>query len=333
MSTRTTAVGTFRSLPVDDEEALIDLEIEVGDPGPHDLLVEVRAVSVNPADVKVRAGFGASSEPKILGFDAAGVVRAVGAEVREFQPGDEVYYAGSIDRTGSNAGLQLVDSRIVGHKPSSLDFAEAAALPLTTITAWETLFDCFRLDRGATGTLLVVSAAGGVGSMVSQLASRLTNLDIVGTASRAESADWARKMGAGHIADHHNLVTEVRKVAPGGVQYIFSPVSGKNIEAYVELLTPRGAVVAIDEPEGMDLLPLKSKSLTWHWEMMFTRPLYEPESTAQRDLLNEVARLVDSGEVRTTVTTRLHGLNAGNLREAHRMVEQGSMIGKVVLER
>ncbi|GAB2986757.1 NADPH:quinone reductase [Amycolatopsis acidiphila] len=326
-------MGAFRSLPIDEPDALVDVEIEIGDPGPHDLLVEVHAVSVNPVDVKVRAGFGESSEPKVLGFDAAGVVRAVGAEVREFSPGDEVYYAGSVDRTGSNAGLQLVDSRIVGRKPAGLDFAEAAALPLTTITAWETLFDHFRLGRDATGTLLVVSAAGGVGSMVSQLASRLTNLEIVGTASRPESAAWAKAMGAAHIADHHDLVTEVRKVAPDGVQYVFSPVSGKNVEAYAELLTPRGEIVAIDEPEGMDLLPLKPKSLTWHWELMFTRPLYEPESTAQRDLLNEVSGLVDRGVLRTTLTTRLRGLNADTLRTAHRMVEQGDMIGKVVVER
>ncbi|WP_346055959.1 zinc-binding alcohol dehydrogenase family protein [Amycolatopsis dongchuanensis] len=333
MSTRTSAVGSFRSLPVDDPDALVDVEIEVGEPGPHDLLVEVRAVSVNPVDVKVRAGFGSADEPKVLGFDAAGVVRAVGTEVRAFAPGDEVYYAGSINRTGSNAGLQLVDSRIAGHKPASLDFAEAAALPLTTITAWEGLFDRFRLGRDATGTLLVVSAAGGVGSMVLQLARKLTRLEIVGTASRPESAEWARELGAHHIADHHDLVREVRKVAPGGVQYVFSPVSGQNVEAYAELLTPRGEVVAIDEPEGMDLLPLKSKSLTWHWELMFTRPLYEPESTAQRELLDEVARLVDAGELRTTLTTRLSGLTAENVREAHRMVERGSMIGKVVIER
>jgi zinc-binding alcohol dehydrogenase family protein len=333
MSTRTAAVGSYEGLPIDDEAALVDVEIEVGDPGLHDLLVEVRAVSVNPVDVKVRSGFAAQDEPKILGFDAAGVVRAVGAEVTAFTPGDEVYYAGSIDRPGSNAGLQLVDSRIVGHKPSSLDFAEAAALPLTTITAWETLFDRFRLGRDASGTLLVVSAAGGVGSMVSQLARALTGLQVVGTASRTESADWAREMGAQHIADHHSLVESVRKVAPDGVQYVFSPVSGQNVEAYVELLTPRGEVVAIDEPEGMDLLPLKAKSLTWHWELMFTRPLFEPESTAQREILEEVARLVDAGTLRTTLTTRLQGLTAANLREAHRMVESGGMIGKVVLER
>jgi NADPH:quinone reductase len=330
MSTSTTAIGSYRGLPIDDPTSLVEVEIEVGEPGPHDLLVEVRAVSVNPVDVKVRAGITAGTEPRILGFDASGVVRAVGAEVTAFTPGDEVYHAGVIDRAGSNAGLHLVDSRIVGHKPAGLDFAEAAALPLTTITAWETLFDRFRLTHDATGRLLVVSAAGGVGSMVVQLARALTDLEVIGTASRPESADWATAMGAHHIADHHDLVTSVRKSVPD-VQYVVSPVSGTNVEAYADLLTPRGEVVAIDEPDGMDLRPLKPKSLTWHWELMFTRPLFEPTSTAQGELLDEVARLVDAGRIRTTMTTRLDGLTAANLRDAHRAVESGRTIGKVVV--
>jgi zinc-binding alcohol dehydrogenase family protein len=330
MSTRTAAVGAYEGLPIDDEAALVDVEIEVGYPGPHDLLVEVRAVSVNPVDVKVRATLDKQDEPRILGFDAAGVVRGIGPEVTVFAPGDEVYYAGSITRPGSNAGLQLVDSRIVGHKPSSLDFAEAAALPLTTLTAWETLFAKLRLGADSTGRLLVVSAAGGVGSMVIQLARALTGVEIVGTASREESAKWARQLGAHHIADHHALVESVREVAPD-VQYVFSPVSAKNVDAYAELLTPRGEIVAIDEPPGMDLLPLKSKSLTWHWELMFTRPLFEPESTRQREILDEVARLVDAGRIRTTLSTTLDRLSAATLREAHRMVESGRMAGKVVL--
>jgi NADPH2:quinone reductase len=330
MSIRTTAIGSYEGLPVDDPAAFVDVEVEVGDPGPHDLLVEVRAVSVNPVDVKVRRALDRQDAPRVLGFDAAGVVRAAGSEVTTFAPGDEVYYAGAIDRAGSNAGLQLVDSRIVGHKPGSLDFAEAAALPLTALTAWETLFDRFRLGAGSTGRLLVVSAAGGVGSMVIQLARALTGLEVVATASREESARWARDLGAHHVADHHDLVASVRRVVPD-VQYVVSPVSDGNVEAYAELLTPRGEIVAIDEPPGLDLLPLKAKSLTWHWELMFTRPLFEPASTAQREILDEVARLVDAGTIRSTLTTRLDGLTAANLREAHRMVESGGMVGKVVL--
>ena len=332
MSTRTTAIGSYTGLPVSDDDALVAVEIEVGDPGPHDLLVEVRAVSVNPVDVKVRAGLAAQDEPRVLGFDAAGVVRAVGAEVTAFAPGDEVFYAGSIDRPGSNASLQLVDSRIVGHKPATLDFAEAAALPLTTITAWETLFDKFGAGADTHGTVLVLSAAGGVGSMVIQLARARTGLRVVGTASRPESQRWARDMGAHDVADHHDLVATVRAVAPDGVTHVFSPVSGPNIEAYAQLLVPRGEIVAIDEPDGLDVGPLKAKSITWHWELMFTRPMFEPESTYQRELLNETARLVDAGTLRTTLTTRLRGLTPENLREAHRMVEAGGMVGKVVVE-
>jgi NADPH:quinone reductase len=330
MSTRTAAVGAYEGLPIENEAALVDVEIEVGEPGPHDLLVEVRAVSVNPVDMKIRRTLTKQDEPRILGFDAAGIVRATGSEVTAFAPGDEVYYAGTVTRPGSNAGLQLVDSRLVGHKPTSLDFAEAAALPLTTLTAWETLFDKLRLGTDSTGRLLVVSAAGGVGSMVIQLARALTGLEVVATASREESAQWATRMGAHHIADHHALVESVRKAVPD-VQYVFSPVSGTNVEAYAELLTPRGEIVAIDEPPGMDLLPLKDKSLTWHWELMLTRPLFEPESTVHREILNEVARLVDSGRIHTTLTTTLDRLSAASLREAHRMIESGRMIGKVVL--
>ncbi|MEU7818380.1 zinc-binding alcohol dehydrogenase family protein [Pseudonocardia sp. NPDC049154] len=318
MSTRTTAIDAF---------TFTEIEHEVADPGPHDLLVEVRAVSVNPVDTKVRAGLDA---PRVLGFDAAGVVRAVGSAVGAYAPGDEVYYAGTIDRPGSNAGLQLVDEHVVGRKPRTLDWAEAAALPLTTITAWETLFDALRLGPAGTGRLLVVSAAGGVGAMVTQLATTLTGVEVIGTASREESAAFARSMGADHIADHHSLVESVRRVVPD-VQYVFSPVSGENVEAYAELLTPRGEIVAIDEPPGMDLLPLKSKSITWHWELMFTRPLFQKADATQRELLNRVAELVDEGRIRTTLTTTFEGLTGENLRKAHEQLESGRTIGKVAL--
>lgn len=326
------AVVAPRPLPVSDPECLVDSEIEVGAPGPFDLLVDVRAVSVNPVDGKVRSSFDPAGGPKVLGFDAAGVVVETGGSVQGYAPGDEVYYAGTIDRPGSNAHRQLVDSRIVGRKPSTLDFAAAAALPLTSITAWECLHDHLRVTADSAGTLLVVSAAGGVGSMVLQLGRRL-GLTLVGTASRQASAGWARDMGAHEIADHHDLVGSVRAVAPDGVQYVFSPVSDGNVEAYAELMTPRGIVVAIDEPEGLDTLPLKSKSQAWHWELMFTRPLHEPGSTVQREILDEVARLVDAGELRSTETVRLEGLNAVGVREAHRLIETGGTVGKIVVER
>lgn len=326
------AVVAPRPLPVSDPGCLVDSEIEVGAPGPHDLLVEVRAVSVNPVDGKVRGSFDPAGGPKVLGFDAAGVVLEAGDAVRGHAPGDEVFYAGSIDRPGSNAHHQLVDSRIVGRKPASLDFAAAAALPLTSLTAWECLHDHLRVTADSTGTLLVVAAAGGVGSMVLQLGRR-TGLRMIGTASRQESRDWARAMGAHDTADHHDLVGSVPAAAPDGVQYVFSPVSAGNVEAYAELMTPRGTVVAIDEPEGLDTLPLKTKSQAWHWELMFTRPLFEPAAGVQREILDEVSRLVDAGELRSTETRRLRGLTAESVSEAHRLIETTSTVGKIVIER
>jgi NADPH:quinone reductase len=328
---RTWAVGYLHPGPLNDRGALLDVEVEVPEPVGHDLLVEIRAVSVNPVDVKVRASTDPDGTPKVLGYDGAGVVVGVGSLVSLFAPGDEVFYAGSIARPGTNAGLHLVDERIVGHKPRTLDFAEAAALPLTTITAWETLFDRLALGRDSRGTLLVMAAAGGVGSMVCQLARQLTDLTVIGTASRSESAEWARAMGAHQVVDHHHLVEEVHGVAPDGLDFVFTPYSAGNVESFAALLKPRGAVVAIDDPKGLDVRPLKSKSQTWHWEYMFTRPVNEPDSTYQHQLLEQVARLVDAGTLRTTLTTRLSPIGAETLSEAHRQVEASATIGKVVV--
>jgi zinc-binding alcohol dehydrogenase family protein len=330
-ATNTRAVGYTDNGPVDSPDALIDVEIDVPPPGSHDLLVEVKAVSVNPVDVKVRASVDPGGVPKVLGWDAAGVVVGVGSDVSLFKVGDAVYYAGSIDRPGSNADRQLVDERIVGHKPGSLSFAEAAALPLTTITAWETLFDRLGLTADSDGTLLVMAAAGGVGSMVVQLARQLTNVTVIGTASRPESTDWATKMGARHVINHHNLIDEAAAAASDGLDYIFTPYSTDNVEAFAQLLKPRGAVVAIDDPHQLDLLPLKSKSLSWHWELMFTRPLHEPESTYQHELLEKVSALIDTGALSTTVNVTLDGLTAATLIEAHRQSESSAAIGKIVI--
>ncbi|HZZ48523.1 MAG TPA: zinc-binding alcohol dehydrogenase family protein [Pseudonocardia sp.] len=332
MSETMTAIGYRHSLPISDPDSLIALELPKPQPGPHDLLVRVHAVSVNPVDVKLRAALDPGGEAKVLGFDAAGVVEAVGPEVSLFEVGDEVYYAGNYTRPGTNSEFHLVDERITGHKPAGLDFAAAAALPLTTITAWETLFDRFALTRDSSGTLLVMGAAGGVGSMVVQLARALTSLTVIGSASRPESQDWATELGAHHVVDHHgDLVRSVRQIAPEGVGYIFSPVSAGMVETYAELLAVGGAVTAIDEPEGLDTLPLKAKSQSWHWELMFSRPVFAPEDTAQHELLDSVARLVEKGAVRTTVTESLTPISPANLRAAHAKVEAGSMIGKVVL--
>ncbi|WP_433055305.1 zinc-binding alcohol dehydrogenase family protein [Dactylosporangium sp. CS-033363] len=303
---------------------LEDLELPAPEPGPRDLLVRVEAVSVNPADVKLRASADPGPRPRVLGFDAAGTVEAVGAEVTLFAPGDAVYYAGSIDRPGSNQQLHLVDERIAGRKPSSLGFPEAAALPLTTITAWETLFDRFRLGPDSTGTLLVLGAAGGVGSMVVQLARALTKLHVVGTASRPESRTWALELGAHEVVGHDEL--------PHGVDFVFSPFTAGQIERYAEILRPGGEITAIDEPPGLDLLPLKSKSITFHWELMFTRPLFQTaDMVVQHELLNRAADLVDAGTLRATLAANLGPIDAAGLRKAHEMVEDGHMVGKVVL--
>jgi NADPH2:quinone reductase len=327
------AVGFDQSLAIEDERSLIDLELPVPVPGPNDLLVRVEAVSVNPVDTKVRLSGDPSSGPRVLGFDAAGTVVAVGAEVALYGVGEDVMYAGSIDRPGTDAQYHLVDQRLVGPKPASLSFAQAAALPLTTITAWEVLFDRLGLGERSTGTLLVVSAAGGVGSMVCQLARARTGLTVIGTASRDETREWARRMGAHQVVDHHgDLVAQVRDVAPDGVDYIFSPQSARNIDAYAQLINPFGHIVAIDEPDGLDLLPLKAKSVAWHWEFMFTRALHRtPDMIEQRRLLAATAFLIDSGQIQSTLTSELGPINAASLRDAHRRVESGSTVGKVVV--
>jgi NADPH:quinone reductase len=326
------AVGYRKPLPISDPASLEDLEVPVPQPGPRDLLVRVEAVSVNPVDVKVRASSDPGGEPKILGYDAAGTVVATGSDVTFFSPGDEVYYAGSIDRPGTDAQFHLVDERITGHKPRSLTLAQAAALPLTTITAWESLFDRLRLNPESSGVLVVVGAAGGVGSMVTQLTRALTRMEVIGTASRPESQQWVRDMGAQHVIGHHDLVGDVRGITPDGVTHIFTSHTAGSIDAFAEILRPFGAVVAIDDPQGLDIYPLKNKSISFDWEFMFTRPLYQPVDMAeQHDLLDRVADMIDEGTIRTTLTQELGPINAATLREAHGLVEQGRMVGKVVV--
>src|ERR1700744_51266 len=245
MAEKMRAFGTRKPLPISDPASLEDLEVPVPEPGPRDLLVRVEAVSVNPVDVKVRAATDPGGEPKILGYDAAGVVVATGADVGLFSPGDEVYYAGPIDRPGTDAQFHVVDERIVGHKPRSLTFAQAAALPLTTITAWETLFDRFRLTPESSGVLVVLGAAGGVGSMITQLTRALTRLVVIGTASRPESQQWVLDRVAHHVIDHHHLVQGVRDITPDGATHIFSAHTAGSIEDFAEVLRPFGGITAI----------------------------------------------------------------------------------------
>jgi zinc-binding alcohol dehydrogenase family protein len=327
------AVGSYAGAPIDHPEALQDITIEVPQLRPHDVLVRVEAVSVNPVDVKRRSSFEPSETPVIFGFDAAGVVEAVGAEVTTHAVGDEVWYAGDITRQGSDAEFQAVDERIVGRKPTSLSFKDSAALPLTAITAWETLFERFRLTTESTGDLLVLGAAGGVGSIMIQLAKALTDVRVIATASREDSTAWALEMGADVVINHHDLPAQAREVAPGGVDYLFSPHSAGNIETYAEIVRPFGEITAIDEPPGLDLLPLKQKSIAWHWELMFSRSLYGYDLIYQQNLLNTLAQLVDAGSIRSTITSAIGDFSAAGIRQGHRQVESGRTVGKVVVHR
>lgn len=333
MTTKTTtAIGYHTNLPVTHPDSLVADDIEVPALGPHDLLVEVEAVSVNPVDVKVRAGAPANGL-RVLGFDAAGTVVRVGEAVTLFQPGDEVFYAGSIDRPGTNQRLHAVDERIVGRKPGRLSFADAASLPLTAITAWETLFDRLDLGKESTGTLLVVGATGGVGSVMLQLAEALLpGVTVIATASDDDRAKWVQDLGAEHAVNHRaDLARQVLDIADGGVDWIFTAHSDGQIETYARITRPFGHVVAIDDGPR-DVSPLKSKSISWHWELMFSRPVHQtPDMIEQHRLLCGVADLVDTGRMRATTTQTLTPINAENLRHAHGLVESGSTVGKVVL--
>ncbi len=332
------AVGYKRSLPIDQIEALIDLEIDKPAPQKRDLLVQVKAVSVNPVDTKVRKrAEPPGGEAKILGFDATGVVAAVGPDVTLFKAGDEVWYAGSIIRPGTNSEFHLVDERIVGHKPKSLDFAAAAALPLTSITAWEMLFDRFAIAQGGGEgkSLLIVGGAGGVGSIAIQLARMLTRLTVIATASRPETRDWCKKLGAHHVVDHSKPMGEQLKgIGHRFVDYIFGVTeSGQHFDTICDVIAPQGRFGLIDDPKSLDVAKLKGKSASLHWEAMFTRSTFQTaDMDAQHRLLNEVAAMVDKGTIRTTVAENFGKINAANLRRAHAQVESGTTRGKIVLE-
>lgn len=316
-----------------DPDAFIEVDREVPEPGDHDLLVRVEAVSVNPADTKVRAGL-APGTTRQLGWDAAGTVEAVGPAVRRFTPGERVWYAGDLTRPGTHAEFHLVDERIVGRAPSSLGWEQSAAMPLTSLTAWEALIEHLGLSTRTTGTLLVVGGAGGVGSIATQLAKALTGVRVVATASRQRSREWALAMGADEVVDRHDLADSVLAIAPDGVDWVLSPHTAGNIEAYARLVRPFGGIVALDEPEGLDILPLKSRSIAFHWEFMFTRAMHHtPDMAEQGRILEQVAALVDAGRVRSTVTQVVDHLDAAGLREAFAAVDEGEAVGKVVLRR
>ena len=333
------AVGYTASLPIEEAQSLVDFEAAMPEPVGRDIRVAVKAVSVNPVDTKIRQRReDPDGKPQVLGWDASGVVVAVGPDVTGFEVGDEVFYAGAIDRPGTNSEYHLVDERIVGHKPTSLDWAQAAALPLTSVTAWETLFD--RLDvrkpvSGAANALLIIGGAGGVGSITIQLARQLTDLTVIATASRDETRGWVEDLGAHHVIDHRKpLAGQVEALGIGAPGFVFSTThTDEHIAGIGELIAPQGRLALIDDPKTLDIAPLKQKSISVHWELMYTRSLFQtPDMGEQGRLLDEVAALVDAGTIRTTLAENFGTIDAANLRRAHERIESHTAKGKIVLE-
>lgn len=333
------AIGFKQSLPITEESSFIKFETAVPRPAGHDLLVKVAANSVNPVDFKIRQNAAKDQvldTPKIIGWDAVGTVEAIGEKVSRFQVGDAVYYAGDLTRSGSNAEFQLVDERIVGYKPKTLTIAEAAAIPLTGLTAYEALFDRIRInpeiDKGK--TVLILAGAGGVGSIAIQLAKKLGKLTVIATASRPETQDWCQKMGADHVVNHYHLQEELEKIGHQEVNYILDFVDlGGYWDTLMEIIKPQGHIVSITgSSTPLPLNGLKNKSVTFSWEFMYTRSMYHTDDLArQHDILNHLAELLDAGILQTTLTTTLEGFTVANLQAAHRMQESGKTIGKTVI--
>lgn len=331
------AVAYQKAGPITSPESLVDIELDTPVAKGHDLLVRVQAISVNPVDTKIRKNISAESGWKVLGWDAVGVVEATGDKVTQFKVGDVVWYAGALNRQGSNSELQLVDERIVGHKPKILEATEAAALPLTAITAWEMLFDRLQVPKTAPAntTILVIGGAGGVGSITIQLLKQLTNLTIIATASRPETKEWVEQLGADYLLDHREpLAPQIKQLGLNAPSYVFSTTqTDQHLSDIVELIAPQGHFGLIDDPEQLDIKPFKSKSVSVHWEFMFTRSMFQTEDMQkQSDLLNEVSKLVDEGKIKTTVTEVLSPINAENLKRVHQQIESGTTKGKIVLQ-
>lgn len=330
------AIGYKQAGAINAPDALIEFESQIPELRPHDLLVEVRGISVNPVDVKVRENMPPENGVKILGYDAAGVVQQVGSEVRKFSVGDEVFYAGDFTRPGTNAELHAVDERIVGKKPQSLDFAHAAGFPLTSITAWELLFESLGVQQGEGQgeSLLIIGGAGGVGSILIQLAKKLTGLTVVATASRPETIQWVEKMGADHVINHRESLVDQLKSLQLQPRYVASLTgTDGHFPAIIDLIKPRGHVAFIDDPETLDIKSGKSKALSFSWEFMFTRSMFQTDDIAyQHQLLNRVSEMIDDGTLTSTVTNHLGTISVATLTAAHEQQESGRAIGKNVLD-
>lgn len=334
------AIGFKQSLAITEKNSFIEFEMEKPSPTGQDLLIKVLANAVNPVDFKIRQTAAKDillERPKIIGWDAVGIVEAVGTEVSTFKVGDEVYYAGDLTRDGSNAEYQLVDERIVGFKPKNLSIAEAAAIPLTGLTAWESIFDRIKVnpekDKGK--TILILAGAGGVGSMAIQIAKQVAQLTVIATASRPESSAWCKELGADYVVNHYDLKAGLEAIGHAEVDYILDCVNINNYwEVVVDIIKPQGHIVSITgSSEPLNLSLLKKKSVSFSFEFMYTRSMYTTNDMAQQQrILNEIGSLLDNGTLKTTLTTVLKGFTAENLKQAHLMQESGKTIGKTVLE-
>tara|TARA_R110000868_G_scaffold4211_1_gene26395 strand:- start:44324 stop:45331 length:1008 start_codon:yes stop_codon:yes gene_type:complete len=331
------AIGYKENLPIEDVKSLQDIELETPKVSGRDVLVEIKAISVNPADYKVRANVPTEGDNwKVIGWDATGIVKEVGEEVTLFKVGDEVWYAGDITRQGSYAQYQVVDERIVGKKPTSISYAEAAALPLTTLTAWELLFDRLEVAKDdAQKSILVIGAAGGVGSILVQLAKKLTKLNIIATASREETTTWLKELGADMVINHGNkLSEEFEKYQLAAPDYVVSlNATEQHAAEIVKLIKPQGKFGFIDDPKSFNVMPFKHKAVSTHIEFMFTRSMFQTEDMQeQHNILNEVSALIDNGTIKTTLGENFGTINAKNMRKAHAFLETGKAKGKIVLE-
>jgi NADPH2:quinone reductase len=334
------AIGFKTSLPIENPESFIEFEAVKPIPGPHDLLVKIDAISVNPVDFKIRQNSAKDTvleTPKIIGWDAVGIVQAVGQDVTLFGVGDLVYYAGDITKQGSNAEYQIIDERIVGRKPKSLSMEESAVIPLTALTAWEILFDRIRIsaDKDKGKSILIIGGAGGVGSIAIQLAKKIAGLTVIATASRPETIAWCKQQGADFVVDHKDLIASVREA---GFEYVDFILDFVDTNAYwdimVELIKPQGHIASITgSSDPVALNKLKSKSVSFSWELMYTRSMYQTEDMVeQHNILNIVADLLDDGILKTTLNTTLNGLTAENVKKAHELLESGRTIGKIAIK-
>lgn len=333
------AIGFRKSLPIAEKDSFIEFETAKPSPSGFDLLVKVGAVSMNPVDFKVRQSAAKDiilDEPKIIGYDAVGTVVSVGEKVGLFKEGDEVYYAGDLTRSGSNAAFQLIDERIVGTKPKSLRIQEAAAIPLTGLTAWEAIFDRMKVDpnKAKGKSILILAGAGGVGSIAIQIAKQVAGLTVIATASRDETQDWCKSMGADFVVNHHDLQSEMKRIGHKEVDYILDCVDINGYwEALNDIIKPQGHIVTITGSNApLNLMLLKNKSVSFSWEFMFTRSMYTTEDIIrQHEILNEIADLVDKGILKSTLKTELKGFSVENFKKAHEMQESGKSIGKTVI--